>query len=366
MRRHTDQNDRGFVIVGFVFGVGLFALGLSMLIISSTTSALIKNRNTLSGIQTFFAADSALHEGAYQMIKGSASYAGGTFETLNQTNSNMIVVTDIGWPNLRLDGTASSLLTGRTSSYRISLFPSSAVFDHAIYSQDDINISGNTYINGNIFADGDIDVSNAAATIDGDAYSVGTTTLQKEDNVTGDSVTDASAVAPPTIDLAIYHNNASTTGTIFTDASTAKAYIESGSALNKVIYIENASGDALKITTGVFTGTLIVEGDLEITGGTISTSTDPTNTDPLVIYVGGDIKITGNPIISGIIFVNGNTTIGNGTGVINGSLISAGPINSVDVTGNININYVPLGWLNISGLDTASGDPPRVISWMEQ
>lgn len=77
---------------------------------------------------------------------------------------------------------------------------------------------------------------------------------------------------------------------------------------------------------------IIIEGDLILNNADLKL---PANG---VLYVNGNLRINGNVEWNGLIITTGDTSMGNGTAVINGALVT-GEIADVDISGTITIQY---------------------------
>jgi len=82
---------------------------------------------------------------------------------------------------------------------------------------------------------------------------------------------------------------------------------------------------------GVVDSVIVVNGDLELNGGTIGTADQP-----VILVVDGALDMTGNPEIYGVVYVRDDMPEATGTPVIHGSLIVEGDVPS---TGNVTVIY---------------------------
>jgi hypothetical protein len=86
-------------------------------------------------------------------------------------------------------------------------------------------------------------------------------------------------------------------------------------------------------------GTLVVDGDLHITGN--SQVGDPNDPGAAAILVNGDIwRANGNADLYGLFYSTGSIR-GNGTFLCEGSIITQG---SIDLNGTFDVHYVPITW----------------------
>lgn len=347
-----------------VLAIGVLALSSALTIAAGSISELAKNQNTTSGNETFYTAESALLEGAYQYIQAVISdttYAGGNGELLNNTDESAITVDDTNWPYAIVRGESENNTTTRGVTRRITVFPEGLAFNYAVYGQQNVSVGGNATINGNMFANDSIAFSGSSE-LNGDAATAGT--ISGEDNITGDAITDVEQIPPPGIDEAPYLEAANNGGTYFANANDAKIYLNNeirGSAETPVVVFVADLGET-KIQNASTTGSLYVKGDLQLTSGGNYTA----SSSYAAIVVEGDLSIAGGVTINGIVYVKGSTSFGGGTNTINGSLISVGSISSLDLTGNTVINYASWNWQDLAGLETESTETPRLLEWGEE
>ena len=356
-----DYYQKGIINLIVVMSIGLFALGAALVLSIGLLGEVKKNRNTISGDRTFYAAESGMVEGSYQYFKTS-SYGGGIPIPINNTLAGLISVTDLGWPYVAVEGEADNLNTKRIVLYTINLFPEGFAFDHAVYAHNELTLGGSIEVNGSIFANDEINFLGNNATVNGDAFSP--QPITDTDNINGNVVSGVEPVPIPDIDFQPYADVALIEGTYFINADDAESYLNDETR-NAVVFV-NDSTEKTKIqgANTNLTGSLVVRGDLDITGGTYTATNNY-----LAVIVEGDLKIAGGVTINGIVYAKGNTTFGGGNNTINGALISGGEASFTDLTGNVTINYDPViaqTWQDLTGLDTVSSLPPKIILWNEQ
>lgn len=110
----------------------------------------------------------------------------------------------------------------------------------------------------------------------------------------------------------------------------------------------NTAGQMLSSGTSPagLTGLIWVEGDISLTGGTVGSATNPA-----ILIVNGDLSLSGNPNIYGVIYVTGTLDI-SGTPVVKGSIVSEnGPNN-----GNGTLTLVFKPWSS----DGSNQSPPFI------
>ncbi|PIR70059.1 MAG: hypothetical protein COU46_03495 [Candidatus Niyogibacteria bacterium CG10_big_fil_rev_8_21_14_0_10_42_19] len=153
--------------------------------------------------------------------------------------------------------------------------------------------------------------------------------------------------------------------TYYATTSIAEAHVNGQTINSEVVYIDDDGTKAnIGNTNTNFTGSLVKIGNPDLTGGVFNSFG---NFATIVVY--GNLKISGNTTINGIVYVTGETSFGGGTNTINGSLISAGGTSVTDLTGNATINFDPTvyaSWQDITGLNTTSTESPRVVGWTEE
>ena len=354
-------------MVGIILGIGMFSLGIAMLVVLTTTSALIKNKNLNSGNQSFFTAESAVREGVYQTINSHLAYAGGTQVMLNNSTSDSdIQVFDLGWQEVQVLGTSHSRLTEREISYILNIFPAGAVFDHAVYAQNILKLSGSAdIINGSIFANSDIIInSELGFEEDMDMY-IGST--MSDDTHIGDITLheNVTKLDPPEVNLTHYYEIAEEKGTLFSDITLFNNYLSGGgdtpdTITDEIIYIYGVS--EIDITDVDFSGTLIVVGNLSISHSTFSQS--DLLDDPLVIYVTGSLSLGAKVVIEGIIYTEDFDFENSASPIVKGSIIVAGADSNLALTSNITIIYEEYDLAQMNFVETTGGTP-TITNWSE-
>lgn len=110
--------------------------------------------------------------------------------------------------------------------------------------------------------------------------------------------------------------------------------------VDTITWINLSEGQEFRINDNGWTGggILVVEGNAMITGGTFDG----------VLYVIGDLRISGNPTISGTVLVESDTEL----------------VEDTDITGNVTINYDTDAIAN--ALVALQFISPEVVSWREQ
>ncbi len=372
----TLTTQQGSITLGLVFGLGMLGLGIAAATMTFSTSAISNNSNAAQGVRSLVTADAATREGVYRAIDSvsgtNVTFTGASIPLLNNSDTAAVTVSGT-WPLIDIRGEADNARTTRKVVATLDLFPSAFAFDQAVYTHGQLNVTGNVTIEGDIYATNGIDVG-GSADIDGDAHSPQTID-DVHGRITGTTNETHPVIEPPEIDYTLYQAQAIIDGTYFTGPSAsanAEAFIKGNQNLNKVVYVDgpvSISGGGGGPNATKLTGTLVVNGNLDIRQGTFEIGDDSDHDSPLVIYVNGNLNLEGNVAMNGIVFVDGITTYGNGTPEITGALISTAGTNEAAGNGNITVTYDPVigaAWQNILGLDTESGTDPMVKNWHEE
>jgi hypothetical protein len=216
-------------------------------------------------------------------------------------------------------------------------------FQHAIYSQGDLKYGGSASTSGDIYTGGDLTIT-GNPTVHGNVDVTGSITGTSNNIVPENTNDNQPLLIPPTIDLSWYKNKAIQDGTYYTSASDAESAHEGATTNDVVIYIADPL-NVTKITSGntVISGTLIVEGDLNLNNATISLGTGAYD-NPLTVYVGGVLKLGGGSGVNnihGLVYVLGDSNFAGGSNQITGSFFSVNENSTatLDFMGNIQIIY---------------------------
>jgi hypothetical protein len=364
MKTHITR-EKGSITLGMVYGLGLLSLGVASLALSSVVTNLSTHKNEMSGVRTFVTADSAAREGTYRLITQPGFTGSADGVDLNSVLGSSIALDSSVWPYIDVVGGADNALTKRGAMYRVQPSALSLAFDHAIYSQQNLDISGAAKVYGNIYAHNTIEINNSAAQVHGGVRAGDDIDLHKNSNVYGAVSSSSVHLNPPIISSAPYETNMLGCYKATTDDLDEIVW----SACERV-HLEVANGETLVISglkdkgkgkNVEFSGTLLIEGNVKITGGVFSCN----NLCPMAIYVLGDLELTGGDI-TGIVYVTGKTTVGTGNPEITGSLISIGGVGGISVLGNLTVTYDPIlmnDWEDIGGLDLSGGTDPTVVNW---
>jgi formylmethanofuran dehydrogenase subunit C len=358
----SGKKQKGIISLLVLISIGFFALAAAISISLNVFNELSKDRDTIFGDLAFHSSESAAKEGVYQ-YRENTSYSGGTPKLINKALTGDISVDceTFDWPYIEIAGSAENKISQRTNIYTLTLFPEALAFNYAVFSQSELNFKGNVTINGDIFANENREFQGSGAEVNGDAYSP-EGIEGGENNINGEINTNVEPIPPPQINLEDYYEIAQNQGIIFNNASETENYINN-QIREDIVYIEDLNGTKLQGENTQFFGCLIVEGDLDLTGGTYT----KTENYPAII-VQGNLRIAGGATINGAVYVMGQTSFGGGTNTINGSLISVGNVKT-ELTGNTIINFDPdlvPNWEDLPGLDPISTGKPKILNWREE
>ena len=361
----SNKNERGIMSLVVIFVVGFFGLGVALTIATIALLGIDKNINTKSGSQSFYTAEAATREGAYQCI--NSFYVDPSNFCLDSINAipfdiNMVsgttTIRNLTWPYVEIKSVANNNLTQHEVVYNLTKFAEGLAFDKAVYSENTINVHGGANMNiiGNIFANGGVDC-NGNPNIEGDVASAGQVT--NCDNADSE-ISNATPIPPPEIDLQDYFDE-------------KDQYLENGthditinSEYEGIIFASTTKDVIVNIN---HIGALVAKCDeLEIRGNYEASSLYATS---IAIVVYGDLTIKGDTTIKGIVYVKGTTRFDGGGHDINidGALISTGPIDDVTLGGSVRVEYnedAVKNWSEALGLITTPSDAPRIIGWQEQ
>ena len=318
------RKDKGIISLVAILTIGILALSAVTISSIGSLKELTKNRNNVMGEQSFYTAEAAAREGIYQYKKNSASYSGGNAILLNDSSTAQITVNSLPWPYGEVIGVAVNDMPNGTTSRKVifttTVFPEGQAFDYAIFSDDSIDIKSNSAI-----ITGDV-LSNSA--IDDD-----------HDRISGLKFENTNPpLVPPQIDIEAYRNAPGVT------------------------FFEEK-----KVTNPSVSGTLAVIGDLEITTSKNYTATP--DYDYPAIIVKGKLTLNGGNV-RGIIYVDGNVDI-SGNPQVEGTILATG---TTEISGGgnppANIKYNPelvSGWTELLGLNHESTySEPKIIRWREE
>jgi len=343
------KEEKGVISIIAVLSIGIFALGTSLVLAQGVLQQMTINRSNVSTYQAFYTAESGASEGVYK-FKTDSSYRdeNETFSGVNGLTANISADHIVNGYATIISGSVNGN-NHRNVKVTLRNFPDEEgfAFDYGLYTPQIIDFHGNVTINGPVFATNGTEGEESGSV-----------------DVSGPIIEGQTAELPE-IDAAPYIAE-SQPDTHFTNVVQAQEYIKDNPGINKVIFVDDTS--LMKVQNINLNGTLWTNGNLKLSsGGTITAGANH-----IALFVGGDLEITGGVTINGIVYVLGETTIGAGNVVINGSLISMGGA-GIDVGGTFTVNYqssILDFWQDLVGLeDDSSYDldfQPEFDNWNEE
>jgi hypothetical protein len=343
------KEEKGVISIIAVLSIGIFALGTSLVLAQGVLQQMTINRSNVSTYQAFYTAESGAGEGIYN-FKNDLSYRdrNDTLSGINGLSANISADHIVnGYANIISESTNGD--NHRNVKVTLRNFPDDEgfAFDYGLYTPQVIDFHGNVTINGPVFATNGTEGEESGSV-----------------DVNGPIIKNQTADIPIIDDVSYIAE--SQPDTYFTNVVQAQEYIKDNPGINKVIFVDNTN--LMKVQNINLNGTLWTNGNLKLSSGGIITA----GANHIALFVGGDLEITGGVTINGIVYVLGETTIGAGNVVINGSLISMGGA-GIDVGGTFTVNYQPSildFWQDLVGLQNDSSYDldfqPEFSSWNEQ
>jgi len=355
------EKEKGIMSLTVVFIIGFLGLGMLVTITIFALAGIKQNRNTYIGNQTFYAAESAAKEGIYQFIENGFEDADNFSVSVNDISETEISFevgpSLMGWAYKDVEGRARNT-NYRDDNYRklkgaLLLFPSAAAFDYAIYSEDNLSITGSAHITGDIFSNGITTCGGGTGCIiEGNVYSNGDDPDDTCNSHASSTEENVDIVPPPTIDPYYYGGIADCTSTLADVENDCLSILTTG-----VVFVDDPGASEVLNNVDLVGNLTIIGDDITLNGGAVITASN----DYAALVVDGNLKILGGATITGIVYVSGNTTFGGGDTQIFGSLISKEGV--IDLGGNVTITYQ--GSTGPPGGIDDSGDP-QIISWQEE
>lgn len=352
--RHAGRpKEEGFAFISAViFLAVVLLLGASM--VQQSNQELSTASRAKKDTESFQLAEAGIDYAAWQLYKdrqvvlpvtwSRSDWGGGSFSV---TVSKYLITTDT--VVLNSTGTAQ----GRVSQVKVVgkfLTPDtgtqSLVFDHALYSDSDLNLTGTFDVEGDVYANGNTLIQ-GSPTVTGDVESWGAITVAGNPVIGGQLVPDSDQLSMPTIDLQYYRS-------IATTILIGNQNLAGETNLNGVTFID---GNA--VINGKFRGqgVIVVTGNVTINGSALCEGP----TDQFAIVTVGKVRVNGNCTIEGWIYTH-NMDVpgvfeGNGTATVYGGVAA----DVVMCKGTLDVHYEETT-LDVPG---GSGAPAQfdAISW---
>ncbi len=331
IKRWSGREDRGFALIAAI--VFLFVV---LMIGSSMISQAVQELNTASRAKketlAFNLAEAGIDYAAWKLYNDGGSglpktwtqsdLAGGSFSVTAQNwngSATTILLTSTGTSQ---SWTSEVKVVGKFLNNGVS--DQNAVFDHAVFSNSDMTMSGSFDITGDAHANGNITLK-GSPTVDGDVSAMGKINNQGSPNISGSLLQNQPRISMPAIDLAHYRAEATTiltgdqsfTGTTNLSGIT---YVEGNATINS-----NFSGK----------GVIVVTGSVRINGNALLTQAS----DEFALVCAGGVRVNGNCRIEGWIYAHNvdvpSTFDGNG----NAEVIGGVAADIIKATGSLKVEY---------------------------
>lgn len=355
------NQNKGTISLITIFSIGFLALAMVLTSSLGVLAELSKNRNTVLGDRSFYAAESSVREGIYQYIK----YGFEGIDTFPMM-INEIPESDIhfeissshkGWMYKDIEGKAQNKSNFRKVKNALLLSPSSAAFEYAIYSENEINFYGaaGLYLKGNMFSNNNINC-NGNVVVEGNlsSHNLVSDECAVSDEETYAISSNSQYISYPEINIDYYREIATCTSTL---SNLQKDCLKKNQETSGVIFVDDPDGSAV-LTNAKLTGNLTVIGNLTLGANNVIRASD----DYFALIVNGDLTTTGNTEIYGVVYVTGTTNFSVGKPSIYGSIISVGGAQT-DIGGSVEIDYIPLSNMP-KGFIMSGG--PIISNWQEE
>jgi hypothetical protein len=340
------RGRRGFVLLtALVFLTVILMLGTSM--ISQTVQELSTASRIKRDTAALNIAEAGIDYACWRLYKGQvdgvavalpvtytrSNIGGGSFSvraSVHPTYADAIVLDSTG----TVQGyTAEAKVVGEYLKSEIT--GQNMVFDYALFSNTDINMTGTFDVYGNTFANGSTTLKGAAK-IHGNASGVGK--ISGGNSITGTASSGKPKVGMPTIDLAYYKAIAKANFTYYTSESGVPNPIVFGTG--GVIYVEGP----LHIN-GQFSGKGVVVATGAITINGQATLKNPA-TDSFALISPTSIKISGGATVQGWVYSHSVTNNATFTGTGNSTVTGGIAADIITNSGTCTVTYkVPSGEL---------------------
>jgi len=228
--------------------------------------------------------------------------------------------------------------------------PFDPAFDVGILSDGNISINGAPNITGGMHANGNLS-QNGNGIIDGDVSAVGSVSVRSA--VSGSETPNADSIDVPPItpaDFNAWRTEAQTAPNIYS-AGPTYTYSDTGDQTNKIVFVDGdiaVSGSALQNVT------IIATGDITVTG---SSSMNADGGIGTAMMAGGNITFNGSSTTYGAFWCNGNFT-NNGSSTLVGSIVAGG-----DITRNGAFNFTQNN--NLDNDNLPPGNECEIVTWKD-
>jgi len=329
--RRSRNADEGFALIAaLVFLFVILMLGSNMIAqaVQELSTAGRAKKETLA----FNLAEAGIDYGAWKLYNWGGSglpktwsksdLAGGSF-TVTAENWNGSATTIL----LTSTGTAQ----GWTSEVKVvgkfltnGVDDQNAVFDHALFSNSDMTISGNYTVTGDAHANGNVTIKGSPL-VDGDLSAMGTVKNQGSPTITGTISQNQPRISMPAIDLAYYRAKAST-------ILTGDQSFTGTTDLNGITFVD---GDATINGSFRGQGVIVVAGSVMINGNATLTQAS----DEFAVIAARGMRINGNCRIEGWLYAHSVDIPATFEGSGNAEVIGGIAADVIKCNGSLNVTY---------------------------
>jgi len=334
MKFKRIKDEGSALLIAMIMILVLSFLASAYLITSvSTYNDTLSRRDAL---QSRYVAEAGLEWGLSQFNQQAFTFSGAPITATNTIGAYtfQITIEDLGSNVYRI--VSAGTANGYSKSMECVLRKERPPFlEFAMVTDGNLNLAGNISITGNVHSNQNVQMV-GPGTIIGDASAVGTVT--QVGGVTGDVIQGADTVMIPNISLDGYKQEAINNGTYYDSTKTWAGPTVVGT--NGVLFVD---GDLHLSGKVKGSGLIVVKGDLDITGQV--ELTDPAN-DFVIILAGGDAFIRGTPrahqafiYALGAVKLRGNVEIVGAMMAKNGVVDDGNAIGDSSVKGHVGVVY---------------------------
>jgi cytoskeletal protein CcmA (bactofilin family) len=331
-RSGQRRPEKGFALISAIAFLVLL-LGFGGAMIQQTIQELHRAGRAKKETRAFNLAEAGIDYGAWQLYNepttslptswSRTDLQGGTF-TVNAASydgsSDTVVLTSTGNSQGYLSQVkVVGVFLGTTEEGQ------SPVFDHALFSDADMVLTGTFDITGDVHSNGNV-TCQGGPSVDGDLSAVGSIAVQGSSNVTGSVSPGAEDIGMPTIDLAYYRSVATT---VYTGNTT----FASTTTLDGVTYVEgdvNISGQIQG------TGVIVADGNVIVNG---SVTLENPSDDEFAIVSTGTVTINGTCRIEGWIYTHNVSVPSEFTGSGTAEIVGGVAADVINCNGTLAIEY---------------------------
>jgi len=325
------RSENGFALISAAaFLVLLLGFGASML--QQTIQELHRADRAKKETRAFNLAEAGIDYAVWRLYNGDGSTLPVTWSRSDLEGGGFAVNV------ASYDGTADTVVLNSTgnSQGQVSIVKvvgcflrtepdtQNPVFDHALFSDADLTLTGTFDLKGNVHSNGKVKCQGGPS-VDGDLSAVGPITIQGSATITGSKTSGVPRVGMPTIDLAYYRSVATT---VFTGDTT----LSGTTTLDGVTFIDGNANISGQVQG---TGVIVVAGNVRVNGNVTLSSGD----DEFAIVATGTVRINGNCRIEGWVYTHNvdvpSEFLGQGTAEIVGGVAA----DVINCNGTLKVEY---------------------------